>query len=103
MILRKFARWLIERHGYNFYKVEFSAYGISPFVDIQRLSQRLSYPIETFFDVGANIGQTARQALRAFPSASVVCFDPHPATFAELTANLAGSKRIATNNVPLGS
>jgi hypothetical protein len=55
--------------------------GISPFIDIRRLSRRLGYPIQILFDVGANIGQTAQKVLDAFPSVSVVCFEPHPATF----------------------
>jgi FkbM family methyltransferase len=103
MKLGKFVRSLLERQGYGFYKVEHSAYGIDPFVDIRRLSRHLGYPIETFFDVGANVGQTAKKALGAFPSVSVVCFEPHPATFAQLTANVAKKKRVAPHNLALGS
>jgi FkbM family methyltransferase len=99
----KLVRFLLGRQGYDFYKVEYSAYGINPLVDIQRLSRHFGYSIDTFFDVGANIGQTTHKALRAFPSASVVSFEPHPATFAQLTANVAAEKRVATYNLALGS
>lgn len=101
--LRKMARSLIERQGYAFYKEELSSYGISPFVDIRRLSRRLGYPIQILFDVGANVGQTAQKVLDAFPSVSVVCFEPHPKTFAQLSERMAAEKRVAVHNLALGS
>jgi FkbM family methyltransferase len=43
-----------------------------------------SRPIRTVIDVGANLGQFARRALAAFPDATLVCFEPLPAVYAEL-------------------
>lgn len=40
-----------------------------------------------FFDVGANIGQTAHEMHRAFPRARIFAFEPVAATFALLQAN----------------
>lgn len=42
-------------------------------------------------DVGANIGQFAAALLLAAPDAHLTCFEPDPAVFRRLSANLAGS------------
>jgi FkbM family methyltransferase len=96
-------RSLIERQGYSLFKEEYMPYGIKPFVDIDRLSRRLNYPIRVFFDIGANIGQTAVDALDAFPSAELVCFEPHPKTFAQLSERMAHEKRADLHNIALGN
>src|ERR1043165_7063411 len=69
-------------------------FGIDPFDDMRRLAE-----VRTFFDVGANIGQTAKEALRAFSAARVFSFEPHPDTFRELSLNLPSQKRFEA--VPL--
>lgn len=40
-------------------------------------------------DIGANVGQLAVAALKTYPSAKVICFEPVKSTFEELKANLA--------------
>jgi FkbM family methyltransferase len=44
------------------------------------------------FDVGANVGEYTRCALEANDTADVYAFEPHPRTFATLSAALAGSR-----------
>jgi len=76
-----FARWLralLSRFDYVLWKREFLVYGVLPFHDINRLSRAWELPIETCFDVGANVGQTAREMLEEFPHARVYSFEPHP-------------------------
>jgi FkbM family methyltransferase len=53
-----------------------------------------------FFDVGANIGQTTRQALHRFPSARVYAFEPHPRSFRTLAA--ITDKRLSAHQLALG-
>lgn len=43
----------------------------------------------TCIDIGANIGVTALAMARHVPAGRVFAYEPHPATFAELEANLA--------------
>src|SRR3981081_3803130 len=100
-LIREMARAMIARRGYSYYKDEYAPYGIKPFNDIRRLSRRLDYPIETFFDVGANIGQTAVEALASFPSASIICFEPHPTTFDRLSRRMAQEQRVAVHRLAL--
>jgi len=84
-VLAKLIRVGLDRLGYVLWKREFLQYGISPFLDISRLSRAFDCPVGTFFDVGANVGQTAREALDTFPDTNVFSFEPHPDTFKRLT------------------
>lgn len=83
-LLGRLTRNTLDRFGYVLWKREFLQYGISPFLDIARLNRAAARSVRTFFDVGANIGQTSREALKAFPEARVFAFEPHPDTFNRL-------------------
>jgi FkbM family methyltransferase len=54
------------------------------------------------FDVGANLGQSARVLLAAFPDATLYAFEPVESTFDALAANLAGEPRAQLFNLALG-
>jgi FkbM family methyltransferase len=79
-------RSVLEKSGYVLWKREFLVYGIDSWLDISRLSRAWQTKVQIFFDVGANIGQTAEVALKAFPEAHVFSFEPHSATFQRLIA-----------------
>lgn len=57
----------------------------------------------TFFDVGANEGQTALQLHRAFPKAQIHSFEPGRNTFQLLTSNVGNVPQINGHNFALGS
>ncbi len=78
-------------------------FGLDPWVDIGKLARAWSRPIKTFFDVGANDGETAIAALRQFPEANVTSFEPHPVTFAELLAAVGDQQRFTAVNAALGA
>ena len=46
-----------------------------------------NYRIETIFDVGANVGQSANTYIALFPSSRVLCFEPVAETFRQLQNN----------------
>ena len=48
------------------------------------------------FDVGANVGQTARHYRQIFPNAKIHSFEPFESTFRTLSENCRGDGRIAT-------
>jgi FkbM family methyltransferase len=77
-------RTVLARLGYVLWKRDFMRYGVDPFLDIQRLDRTWGTSVNTFFDVGANIGQTAQEALVAFPDARIFSFEPQPDTFRKL-------------------
>jgi len=47
---------------------------------------------KTIFDVGANIGQTARTYRRLFPYSQIWSFEPFPSTFEELRSSLSDQR-----------
>ncbi len=58
----------------------------------------------TIFDVGANVGQSAEVFLRAYPEATIHCFEPVAATFhalRETLAELAG--RVELHQLAMGA
>ena len=73
-------RGLLEANGYYLRHRGAMPYGIDYMWDIKRLSAAKDLAIRTFFDVGANIGQTSELALTEFPTAKVTAFEPHPKT-----------------------
>lgn len=50
--------------------------------------------VHTIFDVGANLGQSAAEYLRAYPHADIHCFEPVAATAAKLAARFGDRVRV---------
>jgi FkbM family methyltransferase len=63
----------------------------------------INIPIRTIFDVGANRGQFAKRALKAFPNAHIYCFEPGKKAFVDLKkwADSQGGK-VSVFNIALG-
>jgi FkbM family methyltransferase len=77
-------------------------YGYDAFLDIERLSQAWQYPIEVFFDVGANDGAIIRHARHRFGDCRITAFEPHPKTFLKLTENMRSARNVEFVNLALG-
>ena len=75
-------RWLFAEAGYDL--VSLNAFGHDPFRDIRLLNKKWNSSVRTFFDVGANHGNTSFKALKQFPQAQIFAFEPHPETFLRL-------------------
>jgi FkbM family methyltransferase len=99
--IKKIVNWTLERQGIVLVRPQFR-FGFDVWSDIRRLADTWNYPIALFFDVGANEGQTAVVALREYPKAHVVSFEPHPSTFSKLMAKLSRESRFKGANVALG-
>ena len=54
------------------------------------------------FDVGANIGQSTRSFLAAFPGAAIYAFEPVATTFDTLRANIGALDEVRVFNLALG-
>jgi FkbM family methyltransferase len=96
---KRIARQLVESRGYYIRHSSVLTYGINYMTDIARIARLTGAEIRVFFDVGASIGYTSAPALSAFPKARVIAFEPHPSTFAELTANIGRHERFEAHNV----
>jgi precorrin-6B methylase 2 len=100
-MLGNIVRYLLGKLDYVLWKREFLRYGVLPFLDISRLSRTWNKPVTVIFDVGANLGQTSREARSAFPEARIYAFEPHPRTFKQLQAS-AAEDRLAVYQLALG-
>ena len=58
--------------------------------------------IDTIFDVGANIGQTAIEFSKIFPSTTIHSFEPVKSSYLELEKSAKKYKNIIPNKVALG-
>lgn len=68
----------------------------------RRVLERLrGQPFTTLFDVGANVGDWAREASRAFPAARIHCFEAIPETCARLRENARGHPNIEVHEFGL--
>jgi FkbM family methyltransferase len=76
-------------------------YGRSWLYDVQRFSNTRNFNV--IFDGGANIGQTAVELCRYFPSGSIFCFEPVSATFCRLRENNKGNKNVTCVQTALGN
>jgi FkbM family methyltransferase len=56
---------------------------------LRKLLHKVPRPI--VFDVGANVGSYTSAVLAENPDAQIFAFEPHPATFAKMSANLISS------------
>jgi len=99
--IKKLANWALERQGIVLVRPRFR-YGFDVWSDIRRLAEAWNYPVSLFFDVGANEGQTAAIALRQYPKAQIISFEPHPSTFSKLMANFSNEARFKGANIALG-
>jgi FkbM family methyltransferase len=86
--MKEFVKFLFEKAGYQVRKTSGFPFGVDFWIDVQRLSACLNRPIEVVFDVGANNGDTSKNALKCFPNSHVYAFEPHPKTYASLTTRI---------------
>jgi FkbM family methyltransferase len=59
--------------------------------------------VDTIFDVGANVGQSSREFISAFPNATIYSFEPSPETFAKLLEGIPTCERFLPHNMGLSS
>lgn len=66
------------------------------------LRRLAAHPVQTIFDVGANVGDWALMARRVFPAADIHCFELVPRTCEELRQRTASIPGIRVNAFGLG-
>lgn len=74
--------------------------GVDAFHDLKRAFP--GHRFETLFDVGANVGQSARAMAAAFPRARIHSFEPASDTFRLLERNVAALPRVTCHRLALG-
>jgi FkbM family methyltransferase len=74
-------------------------FGISIAHDISRRLR--GYRISIIFDVGANVGQSALHYVSAYPSSTIICFEPIKETYEQLRRNVEGIDQVLCYNFAL--
>jgi FkbM family methyltransferase len=75
-------------------------FGISPWYDVQRIIR--TRHVELIFDVGANVGQTAKGLRKYFPDAQIHCFEPASEPFASLDSLTRDWPNVTAHRLALG-
>jgi FkbM family methyltransferase len=101
-VFKEKVRRLIERAGYRIYAPRQLPIGLNWLLDVERL---IGSPdkVQTIFDVGANVGQTALLLNRRFPHSTIYTFEPLAATFAQLCENTRTLQTVVCEHCALGS
>jgi FkbM family methyltransferase len=100
MRLHKKIKKIVQRTT-GLYILEELPHGVEISHDI---AQRLPHHrVEVVFDVGANIGQSAKRYSKYFPGAIIYSFEPVPAVFARMQERVRRFDRIRCFNVGLGA
>lgn len=90
----------LRRMGLHFYTNNSLPHGVDVYTDLERL--RNGFPLETIFDIGANVGQTSVQLAGKFSQAKIFAFEPFTDTFSRLTANTRHLSQISIFKIALG-
>lgn len=98
-MIKKNLRSLIQSFGYELRRRD--ALQTNCWLAAARLLKYVEAPI--IVDVGANIGQSCVEMLRALPLASIYCIEPDPETYFKLCSNVADLPRIKTSQLAMGS
>lgn len=89
-MLRSFRHQLARKLGYR--RIESRFQNVDAFEAQARLLGGRS--VSTIFDIGANIGQTARRYRERFPGATLYCFEPFPGAFEQLQRNVGSDANL---------
>lgn len=85
---------------FGIYLANVDRFGIDVDLDLARLTS--TAPLQTIFDVGANIGQTACRYATAFPASKIYSFEPVPTSFQRLQNAVKLLPQVTTFNCALG-
>ena len=75
-------------------------HGHSCWYDIQRFAS--TRELGVIFDVGANVGQTARRLIKYFPNACIYCFEPSSDSYKKLHAVYGWRRNVHCIPMALG-
>jgi FkbM family methyltransferase len=90
----------LKRSGLHLFTNRALPSGVDWLLDIKKLGLPTS---ATFFDVGANIGQTVFAVCESFPEARIFSFEPFPSTFRTLKERTAHLKHVRVFPLALGA
>jgi FkbM family methyltransferase len=99
-IIKSVLKRQLKRSGLHLFTDGSLPPGVNWLLDIKKLGLPTS---ATFFDVGANIGQTVFEVCESFPEARIFSFEPFPSTFGTLKERTAHLKHVRVFPLALGA
>lgn len=101
--LKRTTKSLLQKFGYDIvtYDPNPQKYGIDNFEDLKFFLNGISHP--TFFDIGANKGQSIIKMKHHFSDCKIFSFEPSPQVFKELLQNSGNYQDVSTHNCGIGS
>lgn len=97
-IKSQFRRFLENKVGLYFYRS--LPHGIDLFRDLRCLIPH--FKPKLIVDVGANVGLWSQQAIKLFPTASIICIEPVPAAYANLCERFKNENGTTCFQIALG-
>ena len=77
--------------------------GVPRGVSVAHDLKTMSVPVETVFDIGANVGQTALECAISWPTAEIFSFEPVSSTFAQLRENTRRRRNVKCHQLAFGN
>jgi FkbM family methyltransferase len=107
-LLKRSVIAMAQRLGFELNKTPTGVLRIDPVVELGRdhladMRTILGREPRCIFDIGANIGQTARTLTKKFPEAEIYSFEPHPRTFETMRKNTASLPRVHPVQAAVGA
>jgi len=102
MVFKQLKTFCEKHFGLRIYRNSLPK-GFDPFFEIKKLAEYYSIPINNFFDVGANIGQSTIAFKSIFPNAMVNAFEPVSTTFKKLKGLISYLPNVHLHEMALGS
>ncbi len=99
--MKELVKRTLEQIGLVIHKKQFIPLGIDPFIDIQNHFGQVN-PI-SFFDVGANTGQTIKKIKHRYPNSRIIAFEPISSTYQLLIENYNRIQNVILENLALGA
>lgn len=107
--MKWFIKFILKKFGYRVVKIHFYENWVNindvKSLDFHHIFKNITdrEKILCCFDVGANIGQTAKKFLSYFPNSTIYCFEPILQTYQQLNKNVQEFSRIKAYNLGMGS
>ncbi len=98
--MKKIIKKLLQKYGYNILPYHPEDLGKHPYRDIEKF---VTSNRPTFFDIGANKGQSVRKFQNISKNAIIHSFEPSPEIFRILNKNVGREKGVNVWNYGIGS
>jgi FkbM family methyltransferase len=97
--MKQFVKAAAKMLGFEIHRVSPHVTNVAdPYIVMRRLINNAK-PI--IFDVGANVGQSAKRFRSLFPEAHIFCFEPFPASFERLSSAVTDDPAIESHQLAL--